>query len=402
MVLDRGRVAESWRTARWDSLHLLTPNWMTRLPGWGYAGPDPRRLHDGRRVRRATWSGTPRRFGAPVLAGHASWRSMRSAGRGYRVVTDRGTWRARHVVVATGPGAGRASRRRSQRLDPASTADGRRLPQPGPAAARVACSSSAPRPPASRSPTSWPRPAATSCSPWDGTPACPAATAAWTSSGGWSAPAARRARSTRCATREAARREPSMQLVGRGGPRPSRRARPGHAPGRGVRLAGRLVGATRHRVWFADDLARLGRGGRPPDAPVPRRRRPARRRQPASPPRSGRAMRPAPLSRAAAPDRRRPARARASAPSSSPPATAGPPLAAAAHHRGRRLDPRSTAASPRRPGVYVVGQRFQHRRDSGMIDGARHDAAHVVAHLTAGGQARPVRADALVGLVGLA
>jgi len=33
------------------------------------------------------------------------------------------------------------------------------------------------------------------------------------------------------------------------------------------------------------------------------------------------------------------------------------------------------------PGVYVVGQRFQHRRDSGFIDGARHDAEAVVHHL---------------------
>jgi putative flavoprotein involved in K+ transport len=35
------------------------------------------------------------------------------------------------------------------------------------------------------------------------------------------------------------------------------------------------------------------------------------------------------------------------------------------------------------PGLYVVGQRFQHRRDSGLIDGARHDARTVVAHLLA-------------------
>ena len=33
------------------------------------------------------------------------------------------------------------------------------------------------------------------------------------------------------------------------------------------------------------------------------------------------------------------------------------------------------------PGLYVVGQRFQHRRDSGLIDGARHDARDVVDHL---------------------
>jgi putative flavoprotein involved in K+ transport len=36
------------------------------------------------------------------------------------------------------------------------------------------------------------------------------------------------------------------------------------------------------------------------------------------------------------------------------------------------------------PGVYVVGQRFQHRRDSGFIYGARHDAHAVVRHLLAG------------------
>jgi putative flavoprotein involved in K+ transport len=36
------------------------------------------------------------------------------------------------------------------------------------------------------------------------------------------------------------------------------------------------------------------------------------------------------------------------------------------------------------PGVYVIGQRFQHRRDSAMIDGARHDARAVVSHLCTG------------------
>ncbi len=33
VVLERGRVGESWRSARWDSFTLVTPNWMTRLPG---------------------------------------------------------------------------------------------------------------------------------------------------------------------------------------------------------------------------------------------------------------------------------------------------------------------------------------------------------------------------------
>ena len=33
VVLERGEVANSWRTERWDSLRLLTPNWLSRLPG---------------------------------------------------------------------------------------------------------------------------------------------------------------------------------------------------------------------------------------------------------------------------------------------------------------------------------------------------------------------------------
>ena len=41
VVLERGKVAERWRSQSWDSLRLLTPNWMTRLPGFHYDGHDP-------------------------------------------------------------------------------------------------------------------------------------------------------------------------------------------------------------------------------------------------------------------------------------------------------------------------------------------------------------------------
>ena len=34
-------MANSWRTERWDSLRLLTPNWQSRLPGYCYEGSDP-------------------------------------------------------------------------------------------------------------------------------------------------------------------------------------------------------------------------------------------------------------------------------------------------------------------------------------------------------------------------
>src|SRR5438132_14121896 len=41
VLLERGEVANSWRTGRWDSLRLLTPNWQSRLPGFRYQGDDP-------------------------------------------------------------------------------------------------------------------------------------------------------------------------------------------------------------------------------------------------------------------------------------------------------------------------------------------------------------------------
>ena len=41
VVLERGLVANSWRTERWESLRLLTPNWQSRLPGYDYEGNDP-------------------------------------------------------------------------------------------------------------------------------------------------------------------------------------------------------------------------------------------------------------------------------------------------------------------------------------------------------------------------
>src|SRR6478672_287424 len=41
VVLERGRLAERWRSERWDSLRLLSPNWASRLPRWRYRGAEP-------------------------------------------------------------------------------------------------------------------------------------------------------------------------------------------------------------------------------------------------------------------------------------------------------------------------------------------------------------------------
>src|SRR5438132_870152 len=92
VVLERGQVANSWRTQRWDSLRLLTPNWMTRLPGYAYRGPDPDGYLSARKVTAmlADYAGAS---AAPVLTG-TTVTSVWAAGGGYVVRTDQGTWRA--------------------------------------------------------------------------------------------------------------------------------------------------------------------------------------------------------------------------------------------------------------------------------------------------------------------
>ena len=100
VVLERGAVANSWRTERWDSLRLLTPNWMTRLPGQAYAGEDPDGYMSAGEVA-AFLSAYASTIAAPVLTGTTVLKVAPSAG-GYRVSTDRGEWLCRALVLASG------------------------------------------------------------------------------------------------------------------------------------------------------------------------------------------------------------------------------------------------------------------------------------------------------------
>jgi putative flavoprotein involved in K+ transport len=100
VVLERGEVANSWRTERWDSLRLLTPNWQCRLPGFDYDGDDP----DGFMTMSEVVEFITRYsklIAAPVRSG-TTVTSVRHADDAYRVVTDQGEWQCQTVVLATG------------------------------------------------------------------------------------------------------------------------------------------------------------------------------------------------------------------------------------------------------------------------------------------------------------
>jgi putative flavoprotein involved in K+ transport len=377
VVLDRGRVGERWRTERWDSLHLLTPSWMTRLPDWEYSGPDPDGyLSAGQLVEHL--EGYAASFGAPLVGG-TSVEEVRASSHGssrYLVTTDRGTWFARDVVVATGPyGVPRVPRRvdRSQVLtsteyrNPAQLADGGVLVV-GASSSGVQIADELNR--AGREVTlavgrhsRMPRRYRGLDIFW------------------WLEAMGRLARTIDEMPDPAeARREPSMQLVGR--------SEPGRAAldldlallqARGVRLVGSLEAVSGHVAHLCSNLdanvraadagmdhfldvvdAYVGRTGLehevwPGDRP-----------------------RPVPV--LASPSRLNLRAERI-----------GTVLLAAGqrpHHPWLRMpitDPDGSIRQYRgvteAPGVYTVGQRFQHRRDSAMIDGARHDAHTVVDHL---------------------
>jgi putative flavoprotein involved in K+ transport len=100
VVLERGEVANSWKTERWDSLRLLTPNWQSRLPGYRYKGDDP----DGYRTMPETIAFLERYaqvISAPVRTNTAVTR-VRRTDEGYTVTTDLGEWRSRALVLASG------------------------------------------------------------------------------------------------------------------------------------------------------------------------------------------------------------------------------------------------------------------------------------------------------------
>jgi putative flavoprotein involved in K+ transport len=100
VVLERGEVANTWRTERWDSLRLLTPNWMCRLPGYRYQGDDPDCYMNVGEVVNFV-SGYAAWVSAPVIT-HTPVIRVEPGGHGYRVCTSRGDWLCRAVVMATG------------------------------------------------------------------------------------------------------------------------------------------------------------------------------------------------------------------------------------------------------------------------------------------------------------
>ena len=100
VVLERGEVANSWRTQRWPSLRLLTPNWQTRLPSHDYAGDHPDGFMPVADVVD-TLARYARLIGAPVRTA-TTVHTVRAAPEGFEILANGDVLHARAVVLATG------------------------------------------------------------------------------------------------------------------------------------------------------------------------------------------------------------------------------------------------------------------------------------------------------------
>lgn len=100
VVLERGRVGETWRSQRWDSFYLNTPNWAQRLPGFEYGGPEPDAFAS---LREVIWylEDYARSFAAPLREGVEVTRVRRN-GRGFLVESNRDAIAADNVIIAAG------------------------------------------------------------------------------------------------------------------------------------------------------------------------------------------------------------------------------------------------------------------------------------------------------------
>lgn len=103
LVLERSRIAERWRTGRWDSLVANGPAWHDRFPGLEFDGLDPDAFATKDQVADY-FEAYARKFNAPIRTGVEVKQVVRNAGKpGFIVETSDGTIEANRVVVATGP-----------------------------------------------------------------------------------------------------------------------------------------------------------------------------------------------------------------------------------------------------------------------------------------------------------
>lgn len=102
LVLEKNRIAEAWRSGRWDSLVANGPAWHDRFPNLEFDGMDPDAFAGKERIADYLCD-YAKMVGAPIRTGVEVLRAERLKSRaGFRVETSAGVIEAQRIVAATG------------------------------------------------------------------------------------------------------------------------------------------------------------------------------------------------------------------------------------------------------------------------------------------------------------
>lgn len=100
LILEKEEMLHTWRNERWDSFYLVTPNWMTYLPGFENEIP-----YNNEYMSKAEILNILERyleFVAPTFCEHTDIRSVELVGDQYHLETNHGVYTCEHIIVASG------------------------------------------------------------------------------------------------------------------------------------------------------------------------------------------------------------------------------------------------------------------------------------------------------------
>ena len=101
LVLEKNRIGHEWRTRRWDSFCLVTPNWQCALPGFPYSGNDPHGFMKKEEIV-GYLEAYAHSFAPPIREGVGVSGLRRREHGTFEVDTEQGRFSADQVVIATG------------------------------------------------------------------------------------------------------------------------------------------------------------------------------------------------------------------------------------------------------------------------------------------------------------
>ena len=103
LIVERQRIAERWRTERWDSLVANGPAWHDRFPNMTFSGIDPDSFATRDQIVDY-FDAYAKQIAAPIRVGvNVQALRQKADGSGFRADTSEGLIEATNVVVATGP-----------------------------------------------------------------------------------------------------------------------------------------------------------------------------------------------------------------------------------------------------------------------------------------------------------